>query len=320
LISNPSEEKMYPKRLPLRIILLLVVLGCAQLFCGASNQQTPQANAGAVATSVAQTMIAQQTAAPQPIQTEPPAQQPVQTELPAQTEPPPAPKVTEPPVQASSPIVSVNLDTNCRAGPSVEYEKLGFLLPGQTAVVLGRSDSGDWWYIENPRKPGENCWLWGEYATVQGDVAGIQPVEPPPPPAPKAGYVNDDYGFYMDTGAWSYDATQQNILKLAKGEYRLVICYKKIGASVPPCRTGLPAGDWAAGGHFTLAGDTFRKDLLVYQNKVKIASYGGGPIQVGNLELQIWLDSTDTNYDAVDIPKAVLDEVDGILATFGLFE
>jgi hypothetical protein len=104
------------------------------------------------------------------------------------------------------------------------------------------------------------------------------------------------------------------------GEYKLVICYKVIGTSVSPCRTGLPAGDWAAGGHFTLAGNTFRKDLLVYQNKVKVASYGGGPIQVGNLELQIWLDSGSSNYDAVDIPKVVLDEVDAILATFGLLD
>jgi hypothetical protein len=313
---------MRAKHHPLRIILLLVILGFTQVFCGASDQATnPPPPSGAVETSVAQTLTAQQAAAPQqPAQTEPPGPQATEPLVQMQTEPPPAPQSTEPPVQAGPPTISVSLDTNCRAGPSVEYEKLGFLLPGETAVVLGRSDSGDWWYIENPRKSGENCWLWGEYATLQGDVAGLPPVKPPPPPAPIASYVNEDYGFYMDTGSWSYDATQQNVLKLSKGEYKLVICYKKIGASVPPCRTGLPAGDWAAGGHFTLAGNTFRKDLLVYQNRVKVASYGGGPIQVGNLELQIWLDSTSSNYDAVDIPKAVLDEVDAILATFGLLD
>jgi hypothetical protein len=312
---------MHAKHLSLRILLLLAIIGFTQVFCGSSDQATnPPPPSGAIETSVAQTLAAQQAAAPQqPAQTEPPAPQATEAPVQIQTEPP-APQATEPPVQTGSPSISVSLDTNCRAGPSVEYEKLGYLLPGQTAVVLGRSDSGDWWYIENPRKPGENCWLWGEYATLQGDVAGIPPVEPPPPPEPIASYINEDYGFYMDTGSWSYDATQQYILKLSKGEYRLVICYKKIGTSVPPCRTGLPAGDWAAGGHFTLAGNTFRKDLLVYQNKVKVASYGGGPIQVGNLELQIWLDSADSNYDAVDIQKAVLDEVDAILASFGLLD
>ena len=146
---------------PLRGMLLLIILGFTQVFCGASNQATnPPPPAEAVETSVAQTLTAQQTAVPQgPAETKPSVPQATEPPVQMQTEPPPASQSTEPPVQVGSPTISVSIDTNCRAGPSVEYEKLGFLLPGEIAVVLGHSDSGDWWYIENPRKSGENCWL-----------------------------------------------------------------------------------------------------------------------------------------------------------------
>jgi hypothetical protein len=82
----------------------------------------------------------------------------------------------------------------------------------------------------------------------------------------------------------------------------------------------MPAGEWATGGHFTMMGNTFVKDLIVYENKVKVASYGGGPIQLGDLELQIYVDGTNPDYDAIDITKEVLDEVDQILASFGISE
>ena len=183
-----------------------------------------------------------------------------------------------------------------------------------------------WWYIEDPKQPGLFCWLWGEYATIQGEVSQLPvttaepllPEETIPPELPE-GYVNEEYGFYLNPGAWSYDASHANTLILTKGEYKLVICYEKQGEDVI-CRTGLPAGDWANGGFFTLLGKNFRKDLITYENKIKVASYGAGPIKVDGLTLEIWLDGTSSNYGSIDIPKKILDEVDQIMASFGLIE
>ena len=307
---------MNSKLLPLKVILLLALLSMAQLFCGLFAQtNNPTANTGAIETGIAATLVARavsitptvtteqatQTSPPQPTQTE--SQEPAQTE----------------PVIPETASISVSLDTNCRAGPSNDYQKLGYLLPGQTAVVIGRNSTRTWWYIENPKKPGQYCWLWGEYSTLHGDISALPVTTPPPLPVPVAGYVNTEYNFYLEPGAWSYDETYPNVLNLTNGEYYLTICYEKLSES-NVCRTGVPAGDWANGGFFTMLGNNFRKDLIVYQNKIKVASYGAGPIVLDDLRLQIWLDSSNSNYDAIDIPNEILDQADQILASFGLFE
>ena len=294
---------MHRKGLPLGIYLIIMTLAMSAVFCGQSNNQTdpPAEDAGSVETSVAATLAAQEPAPPQSDPTQP-------------AQPPADP--TQPQSQPGQPSISVSEDTNCRRGPSPDFEKAGFLLVGQTSTVHGRNQAGDWWYIANPRKPGSYCWLWGQYATVQGDTTAITLLTPPPPPQPVAGYVNEEYGFSLQTGTYSYEENPNSLI-LTKGEYKLVICFQRSGENII-CRTGVPAGDWAAGGHFTLAGNTYKKDLIVYENKVKVAAYGAGPINVGDLVLQIWLDSTDPDYDAIDIPKQVLDEVDQILATFKL--
>ena len=307
---------MNRKLLPQKVFLLLALLSLTQMFCGLSFQtDNPTADPGIMATGIAATLTARavsitptvtteqatQTSTQQPTQTE--SQQPIQTE----------------PVISETASISVNLDTNCREGPSKDYQKLGYLLPGQTADVIGRNSTSTWWYIENPKKPGQYCWLWGEYATLHGDISALPLTTPPPPPLPVAGYVNSEYNFYLEPGAWSYEETYSNVLKLTNGEYYLTVCYEKVSES-NICRTGVPAGDWANGGFFTMLGNNFRKDLIVYQNKIKVASYGAGPILLDGLRFQIWLDSSNSNYGAIDIPNEILDQADQILASFGLFE
>jgi len=307
---------MNRKLLPLKVFLSLALLSLSQLFCGLPGQaDNPTADTGAIETGIAATLTAQavsitpsvtieqatQTSTLQPTQTE--SQQPAQTE----------------PVIPEAASISVNLDTNCREGPSGDYQKLGYLLPGQIAAVIGRNTTSTWWYIENPKKPGQYCWVWGEYATLHGDISALPVTTPPPPPLPVAGYVNTEYDFYLEPGGWSASETYPNVLKLTNGEYYLTICYEKLSES-NVCRTGVPAGDWANGGFFAILGNNFRKDLVVYQNKIKVASYGVGPIELDGLRLQIWLDSSNTPYDAIDIPTEILDQADQILASFGLFQ
>lgn len=93
------------------------------------------------------------------------------------------------------PIVRVSVATNCRSGPGSTFSFEGVLQPGATAVVLARSPASDYWYIENPGPSGEPCWLWGEYAAVEGDVELLPELTPAPSPRPALGFQLYLYGF-----------------------------------------------------------------------------------------------------------------------------
>jgi len=109
----------------------------------------------------------------------------------AQTSTPPTPPTQTPSstptlsltLTSAAPIVSVSVNTNCRTGPGVAYDLIGALLVGEKAVVVGRYSALNYWIINNPDRSG-TCWLWGEYATVVGDTAGLQEYTPPPSPTP----------------------------------------------------------------------------------------------------------------------------------------
>lgn len=71
---------------------------------------------------------------------------------------------------------------NVRSGPGVFFDKVGVLLPGQQAAVLGRSAGGDWVMIDYPGGPNNIGWI---YAPVVQISPGELPiVEPPSTPTP----------------------------------------------------------------------------------------------------------------------------------------
>ncbi|MBL8103473.1 MAG: hypothetical protein JNM02_13140, partial [Anaerolineales bacterium] len=83
----------------------------------------------------------------------------------------------------SVPEVTVSTNTNCRTGPGTQYDLVGGLLVGQKAVVVGKNTSTGYWIINNPGQSG-TCWLWGQYATVSGNTAGLTEYAIPPTPTP----------------------------------------------------------------------------------------------------------------------------------------
>jgi len=91
---------------------------------------------------------------------------------------------TEPPLSPAGPTIRSSVNTNCREGPSPDYKVLGYLLSNQTSEVHGRDSSQNWWYIINPEKPNNFCWVWKETTTVTGDTSSLPIITPPPPPAP----------------------------------------------------------------------------------------------------------------------------------------
>ncbi|HSL44846.1 MAG TPA: hypothetical protein VK897_15525 [Anaerolineales bacterium] len=75
------------------------------------------------------------------------------------------------------------MSTNCRVGPGIPYDRVGALLVGEVAEVVGRHATRDYWVIRNPDRDGI-CWLWGRYATVSGNTDVLPIYTPPPSPTP----------------------------------------------------------------------------------------------------------------------------------------
>lgn len=58
--------------------------------------------------------------------------------------------------------VRILVDLNIRSGPGVRFERVGFLLKDQRAVVIGRDEPSGWWRIEcPPDAEGSICWVSG---------------------------------------------------------------------------------------------------------------------------------------------------------------
>jgi hypothetical protein len=80
------------------------------------------------------------------------------------------------------PQINAEQDTRCRLGPSTIYNVVGFLLTTEQSTVHGKDSGGEWWYIENPKKPGAYCWVWGGSTRVSGDTSSLPVITPPPTP------------------------------------------------------------------------------------------------------------------------------------------
>jgi hypothetical protein len=81
------------------------------------------------------------------------------------------------------PTVTVSQDTNCRTGPGVQFDLVSALLIGQSAEIVGRNTASNYWIIKTPGGSG-TCWLWGQYATVSGNIAALPEIASPPTPTP----------------------------------------------------------------------------------------------------------------------------------------
>ena len=192
------------------ILLSVTVLLLASLACALPGTSlitaTPDQNfyntaiAQTVAAAVAQT---QGLPSPEPIIMA--SDTPIFTSTP---EPPtltPTVTLTPSPIFTSTPLVpliSVSVATNCRVGPGRIYDRVGALLVGQTAEVFGRNDTSNYWYIRNPNRSGEFCWLWGEYASLTGNLGALPVYTPPHTPTPMPNFEPSFVGKDSCSGWW----------------------------------------------------------------------------------------------------------------------
>ncbi len=90
-------------------------------------------------------------------------------------------------VPSATPLVpelTVTSATNCRTGPSDDYDLVFTANPGPSYTIIGVYNRGGYWIVANPL--GGTCWLWGQNAVVSGNTAGLPAYPAPPLPHPKA--------------------------------------------------------------------------------------------------------------------------------------
>lgn len=80
----------------------------------------------------------------------------------------------------SVPMLTVRQQTNCRAGPGLDYEIVFTYLAGKRLEILGRYDPDNYWLVKSAESPTGECWLWGEFVEVTGSYWVVSSVTPPP--------------------------------------------------------------------------------------------------------------------------------------------
>ncbi len=184
------------------VSIFLIIMSWVLAGCNASGVVEPELSAEDLAqTAIAATLVVEgaiQTGVAETLASSDQidADEPEQAPVPTSTETLP-PTITLTPTETltptpDKPMVNVSVNTNCRSGPGVQYDISGALMIGEQAEVVGASFDGGYWIIKNPDRAGE-CWLWGYYATVVGETAGLPKFTPPPTPTPA----------YNWTGTWT---------------------------------------------------------------------------------------------------------------------
>jgi hypothetical protein len=111
------------------------------------------------------------------------------TVAPTPTTPPPAPSNT--PVVTATAAVTSNVVTvvspaNVRSGPGLTYPVIAGLNTGQTAPVVGRDSSAQWFAISVDSAPGGTGWISALVASYDGTVSDLPVVQASAPPPPQA--------------------------------------------------------------------------------------------------------------------------------------
>jgi len=165
------------------LLFTVSLVSCNFPIGGNSTGQSEDAAQTAIALNVALTQFAAtQTAAV------PPVVEPTAT-VSAPTAEPFTPTASLTPEPTLTPTLggvwlTVQENTNCRAGPGSMFGFLGLINAGQQVEAVGRSTVNDYFYIKNPTDYSDYCWLWSRYSTVAGDTSMLPVFTPQPTPTP----------------------------------------------------------------------------------------------------------------------------------------
>lgn len=161
---HSSEFRMYPHSTKIfNLVVLVIAVTACQAQVTPPSTVTPPGHELTI-TVLVQTITAQ-------------ASTPTSTPFTSMTDTPSStPTVTETPTP-TAPQVGVSSETNCRTGPTRHYKLIWEAEVGRTFEVVGRYSPSDYWIIR--LDDGRECWLWGQYATVEGDISSLTEYIPP---------------------------------------------------------------------------------------------------------------------------------------------
>jgi hypothetical protein len=80
------------------------------------------------------------------------------------------------------PIAEVGRESNCRIGPGGAYDLVATYQTGQMLEVVAKDLGGGYWFVKNPEKPEEQCYLLANNITITGDTAALPKFTPQPSP------------------------------------------------------------------------------------------------------------------------------------------
>jgi Bacterial SH3 domain len=103
----------------------------------------------------------------------PPTNPPQPTAPPATATPGITPAATPEPVS-----LSVIQRANLRNGPGTNFEQVGTMNAGETSIVVGRTEAGDWLQVIYPADGGTPAWLLASLVTVTGPVETLPVITP----------------------------------------------------------------------------------------------------------------------------------------------
>ena len=108
---------------------------------------------------------------------------------------PPVPPTTEPiPPGPDDPQATALINLYVRSGPGLNFPAYGVALAGDTGMVIGKSEDGQWWVVRiNPQKVGMGYGWVPVPLTLASNVESVQTIKNPiastviPPSSPAAG-------------------------------------------------------------------------------------------------------------------------------------
>lgn len=168
-------------------------------------------------------------------------------------------------------------------------------------------------------------------AVVPTETMGVEtPTDPtltaPPEvtaePADLMTYRNEQYGFSLRYPE-EWDVMEgRNFLSLSQGSVNLVVGYRH--RTEDPnvcCREHLPEGELVDAGVVECAGEEIDKALLRCGDKTRAVMYEGSEeVAVGDLRFLFYVEDFNVDSDAADIPRYVVNEVDGVIGSLETFD
>lgn len=83
---------------------------------------------------------------------------------------------------AEIPIAEVVRESNCRVGPAGNYDLVATYQIGQKLEIVAKDLGAGYWFIRNPEKDEEQCYLLAQNIKITGDTSALPKFTPQPSP------------------------------------------------------------------------------------------------------------------------------------------